>query len=86
MTEKIEITSMSSRGQIVIPLDIRKQLSLVEGEKFFVIGRDGAVILKKIGLPSSKNIDKLLNKTQEFARKKGITEADVKGAIKRARE
>ena len=71
--ERLEITSMSSRGQIVIPLNIREQLKLKEGEKFVVVGEDDTVILKKVTMPSFKNFDKLLQKTQQFAKDKGIT-------------
>ena len=84
--EKLEITSMSSRGQIVIPLDIREHLGLKEGEKFVVVGEDDTVVLKKIAMPSFKNFDKLVQKTRQFAKEKGITAADVEGAIKRARK
>ncbi len=82
---KLEITSMSSRGQVVIPLDIREQLGLKEGEKFVVVGEEDTVILKKVAMPSFKNFDKLLQKTQQFAKEKSITEADVESAIKRVR-
>ena len=82
----IEITSMSSRGQVVIPLDIREHLGLREGEKFVVVGEEDTVILKKISMPSFKNFDKLIKKTQQFAKQKGITKADVEDAIKRARK
>ena len=84
--EKLEITSMSSRGQIVIPLDIREHLGLKEGEKFVVVGEDDTVVLKKIAMPSFKNFDKLVQKTRQFAKEKGITSADVEGAVKRARK
>ena len=83
--DKFEITSMSSRGQVVIPLDIREQLGLKEGEKFVVVGEDDTVILKKITMSSFKNFDKLIQRTQQFAKDKGITKADVQSAIKRAR-
>ena len=83
--EKLEITSMSSRGQVVIPLDVREQLGLKEGEKFVVVGGDDTVILKKVTMPSFKNFDRLLKKTQQFAKRKGITKADVESAIKRSR-
>ena len=84
--EKLEITSMSSRGQVVIPLDIREQLGLKEGEKFVVVGEKDTGILKKVTIDSFKNFDKLLQKTQQFAKEKGITKADVESAIKRARK
>jgi AbrB family looped-hinge helix DNA binding protein len=83
--EKIEITSMSSRGQIVIPFSIREQLGLQEGEKFIVIGEDDMVVLKKIAVPSFENMDKLLKKTQQLAREKGLTPKDLNNAIKRVR-
>ena len=84
--EKLEITSMSSRGQVVIPLDIREQLGLKEGEKFVVVGEDDTVVLKKITMPSFDNFDKLLQKTMRFAKEKGVTKEDVWDAIKRARK
>jgi AbrB family looped-hinge helix DNA binding protein len=84
--QKLEITSMSSRGQIVIPLGIREQMDLREGEKFIVVGESDTVLLKKIAMPSFKNFDKLIQKTQQFAKEKGITPSDVEGAIKRARK
>ena len=37
-------------------------------------------------MPSFKNFDKLLKKTQEFAKEKGISKDDVENAIKRARK
>lgn len=82
----LEVTSMSSRGQIVIPQNIRESLGLQEGEKFVVIGEDNTIILKKIEAPSLKNLDRLLSKTQDFARIKGIKKADVKAAVKRSRK
>lgn len=84
--DKIEITSMSSRGQVVIPLDIREHLGLRDGEKFVVVGEEDTVILKKITMPTFKNFDKLIEKTQQFAKQKGITKEDVESAIKRARK
>ena len=84
--DRVETTSMSSRGQVVIPLDIRENLGLKKGEKFIVVGEDDTIVLKKIGMPSFKNFDKILRKTQSFAKAKAITKADVREAIKRARK
>jgi AbrB family looped-hinge helix DNA binding protein len=46
----IEITKMSSRGQIVIPLDMRKDIN--EGDKLIVI-RNGEEIIIKKSIPES---------------------------------
>ena len=41
----IDTTKMSSRGQIVIPLDMRKDIN--EGDKLIVIRKDDEIIIKK---------------------------------------
>ena len=42
---QIDTTKMSSRGQIVIPLDMRKNIK--EGDKIIVIRKDNEIIIKK---------------------------------------
>ena len=83
--EKLEVTSMSSRGQIVIPQDVRERLHLHEGEKFIVIGEGDAIVLKKLEMPSFKGFDKLLKRTREFAKRKGLKPIDVGKAIEEVR-
>lgn len=41
----IDTTKMSSRGQVVIPLDLRKGIN--EGDRLIVIRKDDEIILKK---------------------------------------
>ena len=41
----IDTTKMSSRGQVVIPLDMRGDIK--EGDKLIVIRKDNEIILKK---------------------------------------
>ena len=83
--ENIEITSVSSRGQVVIPQALRDKMKIHAGEKFVVIGEDNTIVLKKLEIPSFSGINKLLKKTRDFAKKKGITEVDVKSVIKQTR-
>lgn len=83
--EELEITSLSSRGQIVIPQGVRKRLHLQEGEKFVVVGEEDTIVLKKLEVPSFKGFDKLLQKTREFARKKELKPSDVDEAIQKVR-
>lgn len=42
---QIDTTKMSSRGQVVIPLEMRKDIK--EGEKLIIIKKDNEIILKK---------------------------------------
>lgn len=84
--ENIEITSISSRGQVVIPQSLRDRLKIHEGEKFVIIGEDNTIVLKKLEMPSFSGIDKLLKKTREFAKQKELKETDVEESIREARK
>ena len=81
-----EITSVSSRGQVVIPQSLRNKMKIHTGEKFVIIGENDTIILKKLEVPSFSGIDKLLKKTRDFVKKKGIKESEVEEAIKQARK
>jgi len=74
---------MSSKGQVVIPEDIREQLHLKEGDQFVVIGQGDAVILKAITPPSMDEFKGLLKEARAFAKIAGLTGSDLKSAIKR---
>ncbi len=84
--ENIEITSISSRGQVVIPQSLRERLRIHEGEKFIIIGEEDTIILKKMEMPSFEGIDKLLKKTKEFAKQKELKETDVEESIREIRK
>ncbi|MCK4669773.1 MAG: AbrB/MazE/SpoVT family DNA-binding domain-containing protein [Nanoarchaeota archaeon] len=58
----IAITKMSSKGQIVIPVEMRRGLH--EGDKIVVIKNNGQLILKK-----ASKLDENLKEDLEFARK-----------------
>jgi len=87
--ECIDITSMSSRGQVVIPQRLREKLGFLEGEKFIIMGEDGTLILKKIEKPSKedliKKLDMLTEKTRKKVEKSGIKESDVPKIIHKIR-
>ena len=56
------------------------------GEKFVVIGEDNTIVLRKLEMPSFNGIDKLLKKTRDFAKERGIKESDAEEAIKQTRK
>jgi AbrB family looped-hinge helix DNA binding protein len=47
----VATTKMSSRGQIVIPGEIRDALHLKAGTRFVVLGEGDVVVLKTFPLP-----------------------------------
>ena len=50
----IELTKMSSKGQVVIPGNIREKLELSEGEVLAVSSKDNMIVLKKIENPAEE--------------------------------
>lgn len=78
-------TKLSSKGQVVIPEEIRNELRLKSGDKFVVIGKGDTVILKTITPPSLDRFDALIQEAASRAKKAGLKESAVKAAIKKAR-
>ena len=56
-----ELTKVSSKGQLVIPQDIREKLHIHEGNILAVTSKDDLVILKKIKSPMLKEDLRILN-------------------------
>ena len=82
----VKLTKLSSKGQVVIPRHVRDELGLKEGETFAVVGKEDTIILKKVVVPSSKEVfEKVHRWGTAFAKKKGLKEKDLQAAIKRAR-
>lgn len=81
----VATTKLSSKGQVVIPEEVRKKLHLKEGDQFVVIGKGDAVILKTISPPSLDEFNDLLKEAQVQAKKAGMKKEDIKKAIKRVR-
>tara|TARA_Y100000310_G_C20601410_1_gene773251 strand:- start:1183 stop:1449 length:267 start_codon:yes stop_codon:yes gene_type:complete len=58
----ISITKMSSKGQVVIPVEMREGIK--EGEKLLIIRNNGRIIMKK-----ANKIDKNFEEDLEFAKR-----------------
>ena len=82
---KLATTKMSSKGQVVIPEDIRKRLGLEAGTQFIVVAGKDAIILKTISPPSMDEFDELIRKARQQARKAGMKQSDIKEAIAEVR-
>ena len=54
MSEEPQVTTISEKGQIVIPQSIRKELGIKPRTKFLVFGKGDTVIMKKLELPDMK--------------------------------
>ncbi len=81
----ISTTKMSSKGQVVIPENIRKRLNLKPGAQFVVVGDNDVVILKNISPPSLDEFDDLIADARIKAKEAGIKTSDIRDAVSKAR-
>ena len=76
---------MSSKGQVVIPEEIRKRLGLTAGVQFVVVGDADVVILKRLDAPDLAEFDNLIREARRQARLAGMKRSDIRKAISRVR-
>ncbi len=81
----VSTTKMSSKGQIVIPEIIRKQLNLKPGSQFVVVGDKDVVILKSISPPALNEFDDLIAEARRKRKKVGLKKSDILDAVRTAR-
>lgn len=78
-------TKMSSKGQIVIPEEIRKRLKLKAGDQFIVVGEKDVVILKAISPPSMEDFNGIIAEARRQAKTSGMKRSDIATAIAKVR-
>jgi antitoxin PrlF len=81
----IEVLTLSSKGQLVLPKEMRDALSVGASDKLMAYCADGAIVLKPLKLPKEEAFVKAMGKTMAFASESGLKEDDVGKAIKEAR-
>ena len=81
----IATTKLSSKGQVVIPENLRKKLNLQPGSQFVVVGDKGVVILQSISPPSLDEFDELAEKVRKSAEKADSKKSARKNAIAKVR-
>lgn len=81
----LSTTKMSSKGQVVIPEDIRRRLGLKAGSQFVVVGEKDTVILKTISPPSLEEFEQLIAEARKQAAKVGLKRSDITATITKVR-
>ena len=82
---KLSTTKMSSKGQVVIPEEIRDRLGLKPGAQFVVLGDKDVVILKALTAPSMAEFDSIIREARSQARKSKLKRTDIDRATKKVR-
>lgn len=75
-------TKVSSKGQVVIPVNVRKAAGLKKGEKLLAIAFGDTVVLKKI---VDRTFEETVKPIWDRVRRMGLTEEDVDALIQEAK-
>ena len=75
-------TKMSSKGQVVIPEEVRQQLGLVPGTQFVVVGKGDVVVLKTISPPEKDEFEQLVTEARRQARTAKLKPSDIKKTVR----
>jgi AbrB family looped-hinge helix DNA binding protein len=82
ITVEASTTKVSSKGQIVIPVNIRRAAGLKKGETILAIAINDTVVLKKI---TNKTFEETMKPIWAETRKLGLTEENVDALIEEAK-
>ena len=82
----VQVITMSTKGQVVLPSEIREALSLDAGSKLAVFCEGGTIMLKPISIPSADDFRESLKRAQAWAADNGYLESDIGDIIKETRK
>lgn len=82
----MQVLTVSSKGQIAIPVEIRKRLSIESGTRLVAYASGDVIMLKVVKLPTIEDFDAALNEAQNLATSSGLSEDDANTVIKSYRQ
>lgn len=79
---EIDVVTVSSRGQVSIPADVRRELDLEKGTKLLVVSRGDNILLKKVDETFvEKSLEEILRPMWDQADEAGLSEADAEALV-----
>ena len=82
----MQILTVSSKGQISLPVNIRKLLSIDAGDKLVAYTSGDVIMLKTLKLPSAEEFETSLDEAQKWVLSVGYNENDVDDIVKSIRK
>jgi AbrB family looped-hinge helix DNA binding protein len=73
----VSITKISSKGQVVIPQEMREKLKVDEGSLLLVTLQYDSICMKKIEIPKVKSWKEATEPYREAAKKSKFTKEDL---------
>ncbi len=81
-----QVLTVSSKGQISLPVNIRRKLSIDAGDKLVLYASGDSIMLKTLKLPTAAEFEASLDEAQTWAASVGYQEEDVNDIIKSVRQ
>ena len=82
---RVATTRLSSKGQVVIPEEIRRRLGLKTSSQFVVVGNKDTIVLKAIAPPSMEEFERLLREARRQATIAVLKRSDITEAVRTVR-
>ena len=79
----MEVSRVTSKGQITIPKAVRERLNLSEGDKVAFIEKDGNIVITKSSVTALREF---LDSMSTEAQSRGITEEELLNDLEQVRE
>lgn len=79
----MEVSRVTSKGQITIPKAVRERLNLTEGDKVAFIEKDGNIVITRSSVIALREF---LDSMSAEAQAKGITEEELLNDLEQVRE
>lgn len=80
-----QVLTVSSKGQISLPVEMRRQLSIETGDKLAAYASDNYIMLKVIKMPTQEEFEAELDEAKKWAEEAGYSESDISGIISEVR-
>ena len=81
-----QVLTVSSKGQISLPISMRKKLSIKSGDKLAIYTSGDVIMLKVLKLPTAEEFKASLDAAQDWAASVGYEESDVNDIIQSVRK
>ncbi len=83
--KEVRFTKISTKGQIVIPQEIRKDLQIKSGTPFMVVVGKDTILLKRMELPRVKKWSEVTRPFRDAVKESKFTKKDLERLIKSVR-
>ena len=81
-----QVLTVSTKGQISLPVEMRRQLSINTGDRLVAYAHGDTIMLKTLKLPTVDEFDAMLKEAQSWAASVGYKEEDVNDTIQSYRK